>query len=118
MISCFDILLYPELQVYLKPHFNYNPATDNLIPCKEAGLAFFKGDILHVVNKEDPNWWQVRRQVLHSIGSNRAALLTSRGVGKLLQEAAKGQGEDVSGQNISRHSFQYKIFMPMISQHL
>ncbi|XP_071388918.1 MAGUK p55 subfamily member 6a isoform X1 [Centroberyx affinis] len=45
-------------QVYLKPHFNYNPATDNLIPCKEAGLAFSKGDILHVVNKEDPNWWQ------------------------------------------------------------
>ncbi|KAM7383588.1 hypothetical protein PAMP_003227 [Pampus punctatissimus] len=45
-------------QVYLKPHFNYNPATDNLIPCKEAGLAFLKGDILHVVNKEDPNWWQ------------------------------------------------------------
>ncbi|KAM3613467.1 uncharacterized protein V6R79_000113 [Siganus canaliculatus] len=48
-------------QVYLKPHFNYNPATDNLIPCKEAGLAFFKGDILHIVNKEDPNWWQARK---------------------------------------------------------
>uniref|UniRef100_A0A8C2Z4W3 Protein associated with LIN7 2, MAGUK p55 family member a n=2 Tax=Cyclopterus lumpus TaxID=8103 RepID=A0A8C2Z4W3_CYCLU len=50
-------------QVYLKPHFNYNPATDNLIPCKEAGLAFSKGDILHVVNKEDPNWWQARKVV-------------------------------------------------------
>lgn len=48
------------LQVYLKPHFRYNPDTDNLIPCKEAGLAFSKGDILHIVNKEDPNWWQVR----------------------------------------------------------
>ncbi|CAB1446382.1 unnamed protein product [Pleuronectes platessa] len=48
-------------QVYLKPHFNYNPTTDNLIPCKEAGLAFSKGDILHVVNKEDPNWWQARK---------------------------------------------------------
>ncbi|KAM9353177.1 MAGUK p55 subfamily member 6a [Symphorus nematophorus] len=50
-------------QVYLKPHFNYNPATDNLIPCKEAGLTFSKGDILHVVNKEDPNWWQARKVV-------------------------------------------------------
>ncbi|TKS81969.1 MAGUK p55 subfamily member 6 [Collichthys lucidus] len=50
-------------QVYLKPHFNYNPATDNLIPCKEAGLAFSKGDILHVVNKEDPNWWQACKVV-------------------------------------------------------
>ncbi|XP_056300020.1 MAGUK p55 subfamily member 6a [Pseudoliparis swirei] len=50
-------------QVYLKSHFNYNPATDNLTPCKEAGLAFSKGDILHVVNKEDPNWWQARKVV-------------------------------------------------------
>ncbi|XP_033836355.1 MAGUK p55 subfamily member 6a [Periophthalmus magnuspinnatus] len=45
-------------QAFLKPHFNYNPATDNLIPCKEAGLAFSKGEILHVVNREDANWWQ------------------------------------------------------------
>ncbi|KAL0985455.1 hypothetical protein UPYG_G00157100 [Umbra pygmaea] len=48
----------PPPQVFLKPQFNYNPATDNLIPCKEAGLAFSKGDILHIVNREDPNWWQ------------------------------------------------------------
>ncbi|KAJ8004806.1 hypothetical protein DPEC_G00140130 [Dallia pectoralis] len=45
-------------QVYLRPQFNYNPATDNLIPCKEAGLGFSKGDTLHIVNREDPNWWQ------------------------------------------------------------
>ncbi|KAM9310525.1 MAGUK p55 subfamily member 6a isoform 1-T1 [Pholidichthys leucotaenia] len=50
-------------QVYLKPHFSYNPAADNLIPCKDAGLAFSKGDILHVVNKEDPNWWQACKVV-------------------------------------------------------
>ncbi|XP_028983876.1 MAGUK p55 subfamily member 6a isoform X1 [Betta splendens] len=50
-------------QVYLKPHFNYKPAADNLIPCKEAGLAFSKGEILHVVNKEDANWWQACKVV-------------------------------------------------------
>jgi len=49
-------------QVYLKSHFKYNPATDHLIPCKEAGLAFSRGDILHIVNKEDPNWWQASNQ--------------------------------------------------------
>lgn len=54
LISRFDS------QAYLKSHFNYNPNTDSLIPCKEAGLAFSKGDILQVVNKEDSNWWQVR----------------------------------------------------------
>lgn len=55
-------------QVYLKPHFNYNPATDNLIPCKEAGLAFTKGEILHVVNREDPNWWQARKVIGEGTG--------------------------------------------------
>ncbi|XP_023658338.1 MAGUK p55 subfamily member 6a isoform X2 [Paramormyrops kingsleyae] len=50
-------------QVYLKPYFDYNPANDSLIPCKEAGLAFSRGSILQMVNKEDPNWWQARHVV-------------------------------------------------------
>ncbi|KAG5843138.1 hypothetical protein ANANG_G00185290 [Anguilla anguilla] len=45
-------------QVYVRPHFDYNPANDNLIPCREAGLAFSRGDMLQIVNREDPNWWQ------------------------------------------------------------
>ncbi|XP_048007721.1 MAGUK p55 subfamily member 6a isoform X1 [Megalobrama amblycephala] len=63
----------PPAQVYLKPHFNYNPDTDNLIPCKEAGLAFSKGDILHIVNKEDPNWWQAC-----NINGGRTGLIPSQ----------------------------------------
>lgn len=43
----------------MRPYFDYNPASDNLIPCREAGMAFTKGDILQIVNREDPNWWQV-----------------------------------------------------------
>ncbi|XP_011479148.1 MAGUK p55 subfamily member 6 isoform X2 [Oryzias latipes] len=45
-------------QVYVRPYFDYDPANDNLIPCREAGMAFKKGDILQIVNREDPNWWQ------------------------------------------------------------
>ncbi|KAG8005131.1 MAGUK p55 subfamily member 6 [Nibea albiflora] len=45
-------------QVYVRPYFDYNPTNDNLIPCREAGMAFKKGDILQIVNREDPNWWQ------------------------------------------------------------
>lgn len=46
-------------QVYVRPYFDYDPANDSLIPCREAGMAFKKGDILQIVNREDPNWWQV-----------------------------------------------------------
>ncbi|XP_069504295.1 protein PALS2 isoform X3 [Ambystoma mexicanum] len=45
-------------QVFVKCHFDYNPYSDNLIPCKEAGLQFSKGEILQIVNREDSNWWQ------------------------------------------------------------
>ena len=49
----------PACQVFVKAHFNYDPKSDNLIPCKEAGLKFNEGDILQIVNQDDPNWWQV-----------------------------------------------------------
>ncbi|KAF5927745.1 hypothetical protein HPG69_000651 [Diceros bicornis minor] len=48
-----------HLIVFVKCHFDYNPYNDNLIPCKEAGLKFSKGEILQIVNREDPNWWQI-----------------------------------------------------------
>lgn len=47
-------------QVFVKCHFDYDPASDSLIPCKEAGLRFSAGDLLQIVNQDDPNWWQVR----------------------------------------------------------
>lgn len=47
-------------QVFVKCHFDYDPASDSLIPCKEAGLRFCAGDLLQIVNQDDPNWWQVR----------------------------------------------------------
>ncbi|XP_043911090.1 MAGUK p55 subfamily member 2 isoform X2 [Protopterus annectens] len=49
---------HPPRQVFVKSHFDYDPYTDNLIPCKEAGLKFKAGDILQIVNQDDLNWWQ------------------------------------------------------------
>jgi guanylate kinase len=51
----------PTLCIYLRALFNYDPNEDSLLPCKEVGVAFNQGDILEVVNQEDPNWWQARR---------------------------------------------------------
>lgn len=44
--------------MYMRAQFDYDPAKDDLIPCKEAGLKFQTGDIIHIINKKDPNWWQ------------------------------------------------------------
>uniref|UniRef100_A0A3B1JJZ3 Membrane palmitoylated protein 2 n=1 Tax=Astyanax mexicanus TaxID=7994 RepID=A0A3B1JJZ3_ASTMX len=65
LIVIIDLLASFSLsQVYVQPHFDYNPANDNLIPCREAGLGFQRGDILQIVNREDPNWWQA----CHTVG--------------------------------------------------
>jgi len=52
----------PEQKVlcYVKALFNYDPKEDNIHPCAEIGLMFFMGDILAIVNQDDPNWWQAR----------------------------------------------------------
>ncbi|XP_052275959.1 protein PALS1-like isoform X2 [Dreissena polymorpha] len=48
--------------MHVKALFNYDPEDDLYIPCRELGLSFIKSEILHVINQEDPNWWQAYRE--------------------------------------------------------
>ncbi|MEE6492103.1 hypothetical protein FKM82_016473 [Ascaphus truei] len=50
-----------ETVVHVKAHFDYDPSDDPYVPCRELGLSFQKGDILHVISQDDPNWWQAYR---------------------------------------------------------
>lgn len=47
--------------LHVKAHFDYDPEDDMYIPCRELGICFQKGDILHVINRQDSNWWQAYR---------------------------------------------------------
>uniref|UniRef100_T1IQP9 MAGUK p55 subfamily member 5 n=1 Tax=Strigamia maritima TaxID=126957 RepID=T1IQP9_STRMM len=51
-----------DIVMHVKAHFDYDPEDDLYIPCRELGISFQKGDILHVINQEDPNWWQAFRE--------------------------------------------------------
>ncbi|XP_051522428.1 MAGUK p55 subfamily member 7 [Myxocyprinus asiaticus] len=64
-----------EPKIFLKAFFDYNPAEDKSIPCKEAGLAFRKGDILQVMSQDDATWWQAKQE---GGGSLRAGLIPSK----------------------------------------
>ncbi|KAK6634030.1 hypothetical protein RUM44_004637 [Polyplax serrata] len=48
--------------IHMKAHFDYDPEDDTYIPCKELGISFQKGDVLHVISQEDSNWWQAYRE--------------------------------------------------------
>lgn len=90
-----------EPKVYLRALFDYNPEEDTSIPCKEAGLAFRRGDVLQVVCQDDATWWQAK----HEAGPNlRAGLIPS----KLFQERRLAQRRPLTNtqpQKISRKPY-------------
>ncbi|XP_029984317.1 MAGUK p55 subfamily member 5b isoform X2 [Sphaeramia orbicularis] len=71
MQGTLTFLLIPSTQIKPAPHrqtvmhvrayFDYDPSDDPFVPCRELGLSFQKGDILHVISQDDPNWWQAYR---------------------------------------------------------
>lgn len=74
-----------ESKVRVRALFDYNSSEDPYIPCKEAGLDFKKGDILHIVSQDDAYWWQARREGDRVM---RAGLIPSRALqeGRIIHE--------------------------------
>ncbi|KAF7404521.1 hypothetical protein HZH66_003427 [Vespula vulgaris] len=60
---------------YMRALFDYDPSEDTLLPCKEIGLRFNKGNVLQIVDQADPNWWQARR--VEGDGLSSAGLIPS-----------------------------------------
>ncbi|CAH1175958.1 unnamed protein product [Phaedon cochleariae] len=50
-----------KLTCYMRAMYEYDPQEDTLLPCKEIGLSFDRGDILQIVDQRDPNWWQAKK---------------------------------------------------------
>ncbi|XP_015209521.1 MAGUK p55 subfamily member 7 isoform X1 [Lepisosteus oculatus] len=64
-----------EPKMFVKSLFDYDPNEDKAIPCKEAGLAFKRGDILQIMSQDDATWWQAK----HEGNANpRAGLIPSK----------------------------------------
>ena len=47
--------------LFVRALFEYDPARDSGLPGR--GLSFKHGDILHVTNASDDEWWQARKLV-------------------------------------------------------
>lgn len=50
---------------HLRALFDYDPEEDIYIPCRELGICFNKGDIIHVIDRTDTYWWQAYKQGEH-----------------------------------------------------
>ncbi|XP_039228888.1 MAGUK p55 subfamily member 7 isoform X3 [Drosophila yakuba] len=86
-----------ESKVRVRAHFDYNPDVDPYIPCKEAGLAFQRGDVLHIVAQDDAYWWQARKEHERSA---RAGLIPSRALQerRILHDRTQKNGTDLDSK--------------------
>lgn len=50
-----------QCEIFVRALFDYDPVSDELNPCPQAGIPFIIGDVLQVINKDDPHWWQARK---------------------------------------------------------
>lgn len=66
---------YLLLQMFVKALFDYYPNEDKAIPCREAGLAFRKGDVLQIMSQDDATWWQAKHE---GDANPRAGLIPSK----------------------------------------
>lgn len=48
--------------MHVRALFDYDAFDDMYLPCRELGLSFLKGDILHIMSQDDRDWWQAYRE--------------------------------------------------------
>ncbi|XP_012523279.1 MAGUK p55 subfamily member 7 isoform X6 [Monomorium pharaonis] len=91
-----------ESKVRVKAHFSYVAADDPYIPCREAGLDFVKGDVLHIVSQDDAYWWQARREGDRNM---RAGLIPSRALQERRILLERKEKEKTDEDNIKNDDF-------------
>ena len=75
IISGSMLRMSEKKSLYVRSLFDYDPSKDEGIPSR--GLSFRFGDILHVTNASDEEWWQARR-VLNQTDEGELGLVPSR----------------------------------------
>ncbi|XP_073982492.1 MAGUK p55 family member stardust isoform X2 [Rhodnius prolixus] len=107
MTGTLTFLIVPAAQVYshvphrdtlmhMKANFDYDPEDDLYIPCRELGISFGKGDILHVICQDDPNWWQAYREGEED--QSLAGLIPS----KSFQHQREAMKQSMTGEKLNR----------------
>lgn len=75
IISGSMLRMSEKKSLYVRSLFDYDPTKDEGIPSR--GLSFRFGDILHVTNASDEDWWQARK-VLNLDQEGEMGLVPSR----------------------------------------
>ena len=69
-------LRMPSLVISSRAMFDYDKSKDSGLPSQ--GLSFKYGDILHVINASDDEWWQARRVTLEGDSEEMGVIPSKR----------------------------------------
>ena len=90
-------------QLYVRALFDYDPSKDSGLPGK--GLPFHYGDILHVINASDDEWWQAKRVTIEG-GEEDLGIIPSK---KRVERKEKARQRKVNFGRNSEQSADGKI---------
>lgn len=105
-----------ESKMKVRAHFDFNTDVDPYIPCKEAGLSFTKGEILHIVSQDDPYWWQARKEGDRNM---RAGLIPSKALQErkiiherlsMADQKKKSESDDYDREDIATYEEVVKLY--------
>lgn len=102
--------------VYVRALFDYDPSKDSGLPGR--GLSFKYGDILHVTNASDDEWWQARSLMVDNSADSFGIIPSKRRVerkerARLKNVKFQGKGSDnrqtSTAERKKRNSFSKKL---------
>ncbi|KAL4113306.1 hypothetical protein QTP88_016956 [Uroleucon formosanum] len=105
-----------ESKMKVRAHFDFNTDVDPYIPCKEAGLSFSKGEVLHIVSQDDPYWWQARKEGDRNM---RAGLIPSKALQErkiiherlsMTDQKKKSESDDYDREDIATYEEVVKLY--------
>uniref|UniRef100_T1J4T3 Uncharacterized protein n=1 Tax=Strigamia maritima TaxID=126957 RepID=T1J4T3_STRMM len=88
--------------LYVRALFDYDPTKDSGLPSR--GLPFHYGDILHVINASDDEWWQARKILADGEEEGMGIIPSKRRVerkerARLKSVKFQGKGNYTEGRN-------------------
>lgn len=105
--------------LYVRALFDYDPTKDSGLPSK--GLAFKYGDILHVTNASDDEWWQARRitpegeeEGMGIIPSKRRVERKERARLKIVKFTGKGNDKAAAANEKRKKNFSFSRKFPFM----
>lgn len=75
-LCCQRFLTTSSLVISSRAMFDYDKSKDSGLPSQ--GLSFKYGDILHVINASDDEWWQARRVTLEGDSEEMGVIPSKR----------------------------------------